>query len=105
MYVFVFYKCVCEDLLKQMKETTTLSDMVHIAKTTGSMAHSETLSTQYLEMVKSTKTIKAVKHDNSKGRSKSRLRSQSSHQCPSDFCGNCGYKHPPRKCKAYKKEC
>ena len=20
-------------------------------------------------------------------------------------CGNCGYKHPPRKCKDYKKEC
>ena len=35
-------KCVHEDLLKQMKETTTLSDMVHIAKTTESMIHSET---------------------------------------------------------------
>ena len=39
-------KCVHEDLLKQMKETTTLSDMVHIVKTTESMVHSETLSTQ-----------------------------------------------------------
>ena len=54
-------KCVHEDLLKQMKETTTLSDMVCIAKTTESMIHSETLSTQYLETVKSTKTIEAVK--------------------------------------------
>ena len=68
-----------EDLLKQMKETTTLSDMVCIAKTTESMVHSETLTTQYLEMVKSTKTIEAVKHDNSKSRRKSRPRSQSSH--------------------------
>ena len=59
-------KCVHEDLLKQMKEATTLSDMVHIAKTTESMVHSETLSTQYLETVKSTKTIEGVKHDNSK---------------------------------------
>ena len=98
-------KCVCEDLLKQMKETTTLSDMVHIAKTTESMVHSETLSTQYLKTVKSTKTIESVKHDNSKHRNKSRSRSQSSHQHPTDSCGNCGYKHPPRKCKAYKKEC
>ena len=48
-------KHVCEDLLKQMKETTTLSDMVHIAKSTENMVHSETSSTQYLEMVKSTK--------------------------------------------------
>ena len=45
-------KHVHEDLLKQMKEATTLSDMVHIAKTTESMVHSETLSTQYLETVK-----------------------------------------------------
>ena len=41
-------KHVHGDLLKQMKETTTLSDMIHIAKTTESMIHSETLSTQYL---------------------------------------------------------
>ena len=79
--------------------------MVHIAKTTESMVHSETLSTQYLETVKSTKTIQGVKCDNSKHRNKSRSRSQSSHQHPSDSCGNCGSKHPPRKCKAYKKEC
>ena len=59
-------KHVCEDLLKQMKETTTLSDMVCIAKTTESMVHSETLSTQYLETVKFTKTIEGVKCDNSK---------------------------------------
>ena len=98
-------KCVHEDLLKQMKEATTLSDMVCIAKTTESMVHSETLSTQYLETVKSTKAIEGVKCDNSKGRSKSRSRSQSSCQHPTDSCGNCGYKPPPRKCKAYKKEC
>lgn len=96
-------KHVHEDLLKQMKETTTLSDMIHIAKTTEGMIHSETLSTQYLETVKSTKTIEAVKCD--KSNNKSKLRSQSSHQHPTDSCGNCGYKHPPRKCKAYKKEC
>ena len=98
-------KHVCEDLLKQMMETTTLSDMVCIAKTTESIVHSETLSTQYLETVKSTKTIEGVKHDNSKNKNRNRSRSQSSHQRPSDSCGNCGSKHPPRKCKAYKKEC
>ena len=102
-------KRVHEDLLKQMKETTTLSDMVRIAKTTESMVHSETLSTQYLETVKSTKTIEAVKCDGSRNRNKgqqqNRSRSNSSHQHPPGSCGNCGYKHPPRKCKAYKKEC
>ena len=76
-------KHVHEDLLKQMKETTTLSDMVCIAKTTESMIHSETLSTQYLETVKSTKTIEAVKHEGSKNRNKgqqeNRSRSNSSH--------------------------
>ena len=35
-------KHVCEDLLKQMKETTTLSDMIRVTKTTESMIHSET---------------------------------------------------------------
>ena len=102
-------KHVCEDLLNQMKETTTLSDMVCIVKTTESMIHSETLSTQYLEMVKSTKTIETVKCEGSKNRNKgqqqNRSRSNSSHQCPPGSCGNYGYKHPPRKCKAYKKEC
>ena len=68
-------KHVHEDLLKQIKEATTLSNMVHIAKTTESMIHSETLSRQYLETVKSTKTIEGVKCDNFKGRSKSRSRS------------------------------
>ena len=72
-------KHVHEDLLKQMKEATMLSDMVHIAKTTESMVHSETLSTQYLGMVKSTKTIEGVKHDNSKNKHRNRSRSQSSH--------------------------
>ena len=72
-------KHVHEDLLKQMKETTTLSDMVHIAKTTESMVHSETLSTQYLETVKSTKTIEGVKCENSKNKNRNRSRSQSSH--------------------------
>ena len=56
-----------------------LIDMVCIAKTTESMVHSETLSTQYLETVKSTKTIEGVKHDNYKHRNKSRSRSQSLH--------------------------
>ena len=70
-------KRVHEDLLKQMKETTMLSDMVRIAKTTESMVHSETLSTQYLETVKSTKTIEAVKCDGSRNRNKGQQQNRS----------------------------
>ena len=53
--------------------------MVHIAKTTESTVHSETLSRQYLETVKSMKTIEGVKCDNSKNNNRDRSRSQSLH--------------------------
>ena len=72
-----------------MKEATTLSDMVHIAKTTESMVYSETLSTQYLETVKSTKTIEGVKHDNSKNKNRNRSRSQDIHLNPDKIQIDC----------------
>ena len=67
------------------------------------MIHSETLSTQCLEMVKSTKTIEAVKCEGSKnrnkGQQKNRSRSNSLHQCPPGSCSNCGYQHLPESAK------
>ena len=55
--------------------------MVRIAKTTESMVHSETLSTQYLETVKSTKTIEGVKYDNSKNKHRNRYYKKECYKC------------------------
>ena len=53
---------VCEDLLKEMKEDTTLATMLNIARISEGMIHSEELSKQYLEMIKvSNKQIDSVK--------------------------------------------
>ena len=93
---------VCEDLLKEMKEDTTLTTMLNIVRISEGIIHSEELSNQYLEMIKvSNKQIDSVK----KPRSKSGSRNKSCSTSCGGACGNCGSKHPPKKCKASGKKC
>ena len=44
--------CVCEDLLKEMKEDTSLATMLNIVRISEGTIHSEELSKQYLETIK-----------------------------------------------------
>ena len=69
---------VCEDLLKEMKEDTTLATMVNIAHVSEGTIHSEELSKQYLETIKvSNKEIDSVHKGKPKGRSGSRNKQRS----------------------------
>ena len=93
---------VCEDLLKEMKEDTSLATMLNIAWISEETIHSEELSKQYLDTIKvSNKQTDSVW----KPRSKSGSRNKSCSTSHSGNCGNCGSKHPPRKCKAFGKKC
>ena len=63
---------MCEDLLKEMKEDTTLAAMVNIVCVSEGTIHSEELSKQYLETIKvSNKQIDSVHKGKPKGRSDS----------------------------------
>ena len=93
---------VCEDLLKEMKEDTTLATMLNIAQVSEGTIHSEELSKQYLDTIKvSNKLVDSVK----KARSKSNGRKDSRSTSHSGSCGNCGSKYPPKECKAFGKKC
>ena len=74
--------------------------------------HSEEISKQYLESVKTVKQVDAIHQCNNrkskhKGRGCGGHRSYSRSQSrrSGGGCSNCGSSHPPKKCKAYSKEC
>ena len=93
---------VREDLLKEMKEDTTLATMLNIVRISEGTIHSKELSKQYLEIIKvSNKQIDSVK----KPRNKLGGRNKSCSTSHGGACGNCGSKHPPRRCKAFGKKC
>ena len=93
---------VREDLLKEMKEDTSLATLLDIVQISEGTIHSEELSKQYLDTIKvSNKQIDSVW----KPRSKSGSRNRSHSTSHSGNCGNCGSKHPPRRCKAFGKKC
>ena len=93
---------VREDLLKEMKEDTSLATMLNIVQISEGTIHSEELSKQYLDTIKvSNKQIDSMRKARSKSGSRNKSHS-TSHGCA---CGNCGTKHPPRKCKAFGKKC
>ena len=104
---------VREHLLKELADTTSLADMLRKARVCEGNVHSEEISKQYLESVKTVKQINAKHHqqNNSKNKHKGKgrgHRSLSHHQSHSRKSGsftNCGSSHPPKKCKAYRKEC
>ena len=64
---------VREHLLKEMTDTTSLTDMLRMARVCEGMVHSEELFKQYLESVKSVNQIDSVYHhqrNNSKNKHK-----------------------------------
>ena len=85
---------VHEDLLKEMKEDTSLATMLNIAQISEGTIHSEKLSKQYLEMIEvSNKQIDSIK----KSRSKSGSRNKSCSTSHGGACGNCGSKPPSKE--------
>ena len=85
--------------------------MLRMACVCEGTVHSKEISKQYLESIKTVKQVDAIhQHNNSKSKHKGRgcggHRSHSrSHFRKPGGCSNCGSSHPPRKCKAYRKEC
>ena len=106
---------VCEHLLKEMQDMTSMTDMLHMASVCEGTAYSEEISKQYLESIKTVKQVDAINQHQrsaSKGRGHGRDRGQSQSQQisqskgrPSGNCSNCGSSHPPKRCKAFSKEC
>ena len=103
---------VCEHLLKELTDTTSLADMLRMARVCEGTVHSEEISKQYLESVKMVKQVDAIhQHNNKRSRSNGkgcgghRSHSRSQSRKPGGNCSNCGTNHPPRKCKAYGKGC
>ena len=101
---------VHEHLLKELTDTTRLADMLRMARVCEGTVHSKEIS-KYLESVKTVKQVDAIHQGNSSkpkhkgtghGGHKSHSRPQS--RKPGG-CSNCGSSHPPKKCKAYGKEC
>ena len=103
---------VRKHLLKELTDTTSLADMLRMARVCEGTVHSEEISKQYLESVKMIKQVDAIhqpnnkrSRSNGKGHGGHRSHSQSQSRKPGGNCSNCGTNHPPRKCKAYGKEC
>ena len=98
---------VREHLLKEITDTISLPDVLQMARVCEGTVHSEEISKWYLESVKTVKQVDAI-HQCSK--SKHKGRGHGSHRSHSRSqsrpgCSNCGSSHPPKKCKAYGKEC
>ena len=107
--------CVREHLLKEMQDTTSVRDMLQMARMCEGTMHSKELSKQYLESIKTVKQVDSIRtRSTSRGRgcgrghghSQNRHRSQSKGKPgPSSNCSNCGSSHPLKQCKAFGKEC
>ena len=85
--------------------------MLRMARVCEGTVHSEEISKQHLESVKTVKQVDAIyQQNNSKSKHKGRgcgghrSHSRSQSRKPGG-CSNCGSSHPPKKCKAYSKEC
>ena len=102
---------VREHLLKELADMTSLADILRMACVCEGTVHSEEIFKQYLESVETVEQVDAIhQHNNSKSKHKGRgrggHRSHSRSQCRKPGgCSNCGFSHPPKKCKAYGKEC
>ena len=56
---------VCEHLLKELTDTTSLTDMLTMARVCEGTVHFEEISKQYLELVKTVKQVDAIHRRNS----------------------------------------
>ena len=104
---------VCEHLLKEMQDMTSMSDMLRMACVCEGTVYSEEISEQYLESIKIVKQVDAINQRQrsasankgrghgrgcgGQGQSQSRHRSQSKGR-PSGNCSNCHSSHPPKRC-------
>ena len=107
---------VYEHLLKEMQDTTGMSDMLLMACVCERIVHSEEISKQYLESIKTVKQMDAIhQHQQSNSKSRGHGRSHGGHSQswnrsqskgrPRGSCTNYGSSHPPKRCKAFGKEC
>ena len=103
---------VCEELLKSMKDSDGLNDILGYAPLVEGTQHSKSMSKAYLDTVKITNSsvkVDAVVQKKNKHNSKfhgkhngSKHRSQSK---GGGNCHNCGTSHPLKCCPAYGKTC
>ena len=91
--------------------TTSLADMLRMARVCEGTVHSEEMSKQYLESVKTVQQVDAL-HQRKNSKSKHKGRGHGGHRSHSrsqsrkpSRCSNCGFSHPPKKYKVYGKEC
>ena len=103
---------VHEHLLRELTVTTSLADMLRMARVCEGTVHLKEISKQYLESVRTVKQVDVIHHQRNNNRSKSKGRGCGGHRSHSrsqsrkpGSCSNCGSYQPPRKCKAYGKEC
>ena len=61
---------VCEHLLKELTDTTSLADMLRMARVCEGTVHSEEISKQYLELVKTVRQVNAIHRNNNRSKSK-----------------------------------
>ena len=104
--------CVCEELLKSMKDSNGLNDILGYACFVEGTQHSESLSKAYLDTVKipnsSVKADAVVQKKNKQNSKFHGKRNGSKHRSQSKGggnCCNCSTSHPPKRCPAYGKVC
>ena len=74
---------VCEHLLKEMQDRTSMTDMLCMAHVCEGTVYSEEISEQYLESIKTVKQVDAINQHQrsaSKGRGCGQSQSQHDHQ-------------------------
>ena len=106
---------VCEELLKSMKDSDALNDILGYAHLVEGAQHSESLSKAYLDMhilnliqISSVKVDAIVQKKNNHNNKFHGKRKGSKHRLQSKGggnCHNCGTSHPPKCCPAYGKTC
>ena len=95
---------VCEHLLKELMDAASLADVLRMARVCEGTFHSEEISKQYLESVKTVKQVNAIHRKNNRPKSNGRghaghrSHSQSQSRKPGS-CSNCGSNHPSQSAK------
>ena len=76
---------VHEHLLRKLTDTTSLADMLRMARVCKGTVHLEEISKQYLESVKMVKQVDAINHQCNNNRSKSKGRGNGGHRSIADL--------------------
>ena len=102
--------CVREELLKSMKDSDALNDILGCACLVGGTQHLESLLKEYLDTIKisSVKVYAIVQKNNNHNNKFHGKHKGSKHRSQSkggSNCHNCGTSHPPNCCPAHGKTC